>query len=260
MKLNAAILSFLLISLLLGPAQRGSAQAVAVTMRLETNVVQVGDSTVLHISAQVVPNLRSNAERIFSWYVDVLNTNGPVASANYNAMQKSASDNDAQISSTGVSQGANRRGIYDTFMNLPGAGTTNPIELISIPVTGLVAGQTRFRVQAGTGVPGLSDDFLVAPMDGSDPLTGGDYATAFADLLVVDPCSLHLHLTLPADGSPGQLTFTPCPSRTHTVEYRDGLGDIAGWQTLPGAPHNSGSISVTNIGPHRFFRVKATIP
>ena len=66
------------------------AQVVGVTARLDTNVVAVGQSTTLRIFAQVLPAFRARAERIFSWHVDVLNTNGVAASANYAAMLKPA--------------------------------------------------------------------------------------------------------------------------------------------------------------------------
>jgi len=71
--------AFLLV--LFGAGSFGRAQSVAVFARLDTNTIPVGGATVLHIQAQIVSNLRTNAERIFSWYVDVLNTNGTVAGA-----------------------------------------------------------------------------------------------------------------------------------------------------------------------------------
>ena len=259
-----AILLFALTQCLWGSRCAG-APAVAVTMRLDTNVVAVGQGTLLHVSAQVVPSLRPSADRIFSWYVDVLNTNGVAAGANYNAMLKSASDNDPQLSSKGANDGANRRAIYDTFLNLPGAGVTNPVELMSIPVTGLTGGKTRFLVQAGTGAD-LSADFQVAPIGGGQPYVGGDYSAAFVDLTVTNsvPCPLSLVVTpLAGGGRPGgtfQLSFSPCPGRTHTVEARAALGDIPGWQALPGAPHNSGVVIVTNTTTTRFFRVRASSP
>src|SRR5437764_7853752 len=91
--------SFLLMLIpFLAHAVSSRAQSVSVTLRLDTNQISVGAATTLHVFAQVVPSLRTNADRIFSWYVDVLNTNGTVASANYNAMIKAASDNDPQTS------------------------------------------------------------------------------------------------------------------------------------------------------------------
>jgi len=257
-------LRFALLGLFAVAPDRVMAQVVAVTMRLDTNTISVGGSTTLRVFAQVTPNLRANAERIFSWYVDVLNTNGFVASANYGSMQKTASDNDLDLSSTGSTDGAHRRGIYDTFLNLTGAGVASPVELMAIPVTGLAAGQTRFQVRAGSGVPQLSSDFLVNPLAGSTPLTGGDYSAANVDLRVgsAPACAINLQLT-PLGGNAGLgqrllLSFVPCPGYDHTVQYRDALDDAAGWRSLSGAPHNSGSLTVTNAASQRFYRVSTS--
>ena len=258
----------LLLGVILWFAGEGSSQgqSVAVSMRIDTNQVTAGQTTTLHIVAQVVPSLRANASQIFSWYVDVLNTNVAAAPANYASMLKSASDNDPQTSSKGIDDGPNRRGIYDTFLSLSGAGVANPVELLSIPVTGLTAGKARFLVKAGSGV-GLSSDFLVMPISGAQPYTGGDYSAAFVDLTVIgstqSPFSLQA-TPLAGNGGPGgslKLTFTPSPGWTYTVESRTALGDKTGWQALPGAPHNSGSVTVTNnTGTTRFFRVRASSP
>ncbi len=175
----------LLACLLASLASSSSAQVVAVTLRLDTNQIPVGGSTQLHVEAQILPAYRNGAYGIFSWYVDVLNTNGAIASANYTVMQKTASDNDPDSSSIGTADGASQRGIYDTFLDLPGAGLDAPVELMTIPITGLAVGQTRFEVQAGTGVPELSADFLVAVTNAPDPLTGGDYSAASVDLTVL---------------------------------------------------------------------------
>jgi hypothetical protein len=237
------------------------AQSVAVTVQLETNRLNVGQSTSLKVYGQVVPGLRSGASQIFSWYIDVLNTNETAAAANYGALVKSASDNDPLVSSTGMEDGANRRGVFDTFLNLPGAGVSQPVELLSVPVTGMAPGLTQFRVQAGSGVPELSEDFIVAPLGGGDPLTGGDYGAATASLEVVQSCAVTLHIQPQNGGGPGQpllLTFTPCPGFNHTVQFVNQLTTGANWQALPGAPHNSGSVTVTNTGPIRFFRVMTT--
>lgn len=247
------------------------AQAVLVTASLDSTSVSVGQGTTLRVFAQVAPNVRSNANGIFSWYVDVVNTNGTVATANYAGMQKATSDKDPLTSSLGNPDGANRRGVYDTFLIriLSGldAGVTNAIELMAIPVTGQVAGQTRFQVTAGSGVSALSSDFMVSPKTGEVPYTGGNYTSAFANLTVTGggaACQPQLVASpLAGAGGPGgtlQLTFTPCPGRTHTVEYRAALGDVPGWLPLPGAPHNSGSVIVTNSSNYRFFRVRASLP
>jgi hypothetical protein len=241
------------------------AQAVAVTMQLDTNTIAVGQSTVLHVYAQVLPVYRTNADRIFSWYVDVVNTNGSVASADYAAMQKMASDKDPQLSSTGTSQGANRRGIYDTFLNLAGAGVTNPVELMRFSVTGTTVGQTRFAVEHGSGVTNLSEDFIVAPLDGSDPWTGGDYTAGFANLTVLSAPTnnvvkqLAITYTRLAGGTnKATLTYSAVAGYDCYVEYRDQLVSGTGWQTFPGGPHNSGVYNDTNNVPRRFYRLRAT--
>src|SRR5262245_18138582 len=87
-----------LCGLMLGGAWRGLGQVVTVTVRLDASTIPVGGSTLLHVYAQVVPPLRASSERIFSWYIDVLNTNGAVATANYAALIKPESDNDALLS------------------------------------------------------------------------------------------------------------------------------------------------------------------
>ena len=264
MKHHKIFLTFLMLTVLVEPAQQSLAQAVSVTMTLDEPAISVGQSTILRIYAQVMPSLRTNTDRIFSWFVDVLNTNGIAASANYSAMQKATSDKDPHTSSNGVSQAANRRGIYDTFLELPGAGTSNAVELMSIPVAGLATGRTRFMVQAGSGVPLLSSDFQAVPKGGGSPLVGGDYTAAFVDLVITDstPCVMQLQLTrLAGDGGPNgtlHLTFAPCLGRNHIVEFRSALGDVPAWQALPGAPHNSGSVMVTNTTAQRFFRVSAS--
>lgn len=256
-----AALILVTVCLLLFAPSSARAQAVAVTMSLDAANLTVGQGTTLRVFAQVVPALRANSDRIFSWYVDVLNTNGTIAGANYAAMQKTASDRDPQTSSTGVSEGANRRGIYDTFLNLPGAGTSNRVELMSIPITALSPGRTRFAVQAGTGVA-LDSDFEVISKDFSQSFTGGDYSAAFADLNVTSSgaCNPQLRFGRAAlGGAPGGtflLTFTPCPGRTHTVEFRTAIADATGWLPLPGAPHNSGSVTITNTGTQRYFRLR----
>lgn len=266
MKRPELSISLLVAAATFGLAQQSPGQAVGVTMNLDAPTISVGGATTLHIYAQVVPGLRTNTDRIVSWYLDVLNTNGPAASANFGAMVKPASDKDPQTSSNGVSQAANRRGIYDTFLNLPGAGTTNAVELMSIPVTGLAVGQTRFLVQAGSGVALLSSDFQAAPKGGGAPYVGGDYTTAIVDLTVINsgPCMPQLQVTrLAGGGGPNgtlQVTFVPCSGRNHTVEFRTALNDVAGWQALPGAPHNSGSVTVTNASAQRFYRVRASLP
>jgi hypothetical protein len=242
------------------------AQIVAVTMKFDSPTISAGSATTLHIYAQVVPAQRTNSERIFSWYVDVLNPTPAVAQANYSQLQKPASDQNPDTSSFGVTQAANRRGIYDTFINdspvsKSGTGVNTPVELLNVPVQGLAIGQTTFSVAPGSGVTGLAEDFIVAPLNGGDPLVGGNYGAAIAVLQVTAPLCTPTLSAAYSRLAPGtnrvSLTFVPCPNGTNVVEYRDSL--VAGsWQALAGAPHNSGSASDTNSVASRFYRVRVS--
>ena len=247
-------------AVLLATVSAGSArsQVVDVTATLDTKTVSVGQSSTLRVFARVVPAQQANADRIFSWYVDVLNTNGSVAIADYAAMQKSASDKDPSTSLTGTQEGANRRGIYDTFLKLPGAGVSAPVELMAIPVKGLKAGQTLFRIRAGTGA-GLSSDFLVAPSGGGAPLTGGNYSLAEA-VLTVSAATSNISVSISVTNAPGgakgvALSFPVSAGFNFTAQYSDQLAGAASWQPLPGAPHNSGTAFDLTSAGRRFYRV-----
>jgi hypothetical protein len=245
---------------LLPPA--GQAQPVVVTLSLETNQISVGATTTLRALAQIIPAQRPNTDQIFSWYVDLLNASNSVAALNRAQIKKSSSDQNPRTSSSGTVDGPNLRGIFDTFLNAPGAGQTGPVELFSVPVQGLKVGKTTFQVQAGTGVAGLTADFIVAPAAGGDPLLGGDYTLATAQLEVVAPASeLRLTITQTPLSPVGQrliLTFPATPGQTHNVQFRNDLDSGPDWQSLPGAPYNSGQAFDTNSRLHRFYRLQVT--
>jgi len=243
------------------------AQVVAVTMSVDSSIISLGGVTTLHVYAQVVPAQRTNSARIFSWYVNLLNGTPAVAQADFTQLQKPTSDRDPQTSSYGTTQGADQMGIYDTFINdspvsKAGTGVNTPVELFRVPVHGLTKGQTTFRVTAGSGVTALAEDFIVAPVTGSDPILGGVYDAATVVLQVSDsaPCTPLLSAVYtPLAGGTNRvsLSFIPCPAGTNIVEFRDSL--TAGtWQALPGAPHNSGSVTDTNKVASRFYRVRVT--
>src|ERR1051325_3973475 len=88
--------------LLLGSALDLRGQVVDVTATLDASTLSAGGSTVLPGFARVTPGLQANADRIFSWYVDVLNTNAATATVNFAAMQKPTSDQSPQTSSPGT--------------------------------------------------------------------------------------------------------------------------------------------------------------
>jgi hypothetical protein len=148
------------------PGSHSYAQAVDVTLTLDTNRIEVGQTTILSVFAQVVPGKRSGADRVFAWYIDLLNSSAAVAQADFSRLLKSASDNDPSLSSAGITSGANRIGICDTFLNRAGAGVSAPVLLLSVPVKGIAAGKNTFSVRAGTGLPALTNDFVVAPLGG----------------------------------------------------------------------------------------------
>jgi hypothetical protein len=238
-----------------------AAPAVQVTLKLDENQIAVGESTTLHVFAQIVEAQRASTDRIFSWYVDLLNSGGAVAKLNADSLVRTASDKDSRTSSAGSSEGANRRGIYDTFLNLAGAGKSAPVELFSIPVQGIGVGTASFHVQAGTGVSGLAADFIVAPTGGGDPLLGGDYSAASIQLEVTGGgtvCEARItkiaHSAQVGGGNQAVITFSLCPGKNLSVEFSDDLGGA--WQALPGAPHNSGSVTDSSTSSHRFFRLR----
>jgi hypothetical protein len=255
---QATIQSLCLCGALLLGMEPSGAQVVDVTVALDTNVVAVGGNTTLRVFAQVVPAQRANADRIFSWYVDVLNTNSVAASANYAAMLKTASDEYPQTSSTGTTDGGHRRAIFDTFLDLPGAGVNTPVELMSIPVTGLAGGQTRFQVQAGTG-GGLAHDFQVAPLGGGSVLTGGNYALAEAVLTVsggLPTGALSISVTNAGGSNRGvTLSWPTTGGFNYTAQFKSQVVGGPVWAPLPGAPHNSGLVFELTSSTQRFYRV-----
>lgn len=249
---------------LCGLIHTGQAQVVSVSLRLDNPSIGVGQSTTLRVLAQVVSDQRPNADRIFSWYIDLLNASPTLARLDFNQLIKPTADNDPLTSSRGKPDGANLRGVYDTFLNLANAGVNQPVELFSVPVEGLAQGTATFQVRAGTGVPNLTADFIVAPTGGGDPLLGGDYRQAAIPLQVGPATDCTPHLTVTQITSNGVLTqvtlaFTPCPGRNHIVEFNHNLTPRA-WQALDGAPHNSGSISDILSERRRFYRIRLESP
>lgn len=235
------------------------AQVVAVTLSLDKTQISVGESATLRAFAQIVPAHRPGTDRIFSWYVDLLNSNGAAAAWDPAALRKATSDNHPQTSSAGRPDGAHQRGIFDTFMETAGAGRDTPVELFSVPVRGLAQGNATFSLVAGSGAAGLSADFIAAPAGGGDPLLGGIYSEASVSLQVGGSATGPLLAIVVTPQGPNRLvtlSFTLTPGLNHFVEFRDSLG-IGGWQTLPGGPHNSGSVADPGapVG-QRYYRLR----
>jgi hypothetical protein len=238
-----------------------SAQSVLVTMKVDQLQILTGAITTLHVYGQISPNVQAQADRIFSWHLDLLNLNGSIARPDYSALKRPASDNDPSTSSSGSTVGTDQIGIYDTFLKLAAAGKNAPVELFSVPIKGLVSGHATFRVRAGTGSTLLSSDFLVARSDAGDPFSGGDYLSATIDLEIVEPAATSCQPTLAVkflSSAPAQrsvvISFDLCPGANHVVEFTPAIGPA--WQPLPGAPHNSGSVTNQLSGAAQFYRVR----
>ncbi|MHB8521424.1 MAG: hypothetical protein ACYDH9_11800 [Limisphaerales bacterium] len=245
---------------------RAQAQVVTVTAAFDSPTLTVGAATTLRVFAQVDPANQALADQIFSWYVDVLNLAPTNARADFATLQKRFSDNNPRTSSLGKAEGINnQRGIFDTFLNTPGAGVTNRIELFNCSVTALATGTVAFAVSAGTTVTNLAYDFVVNPLADTDPLTGGIYDSARAALSVTPPVidttpiNLQLSYAKLAGISSNRVTlsFNAAAGRNYFLEYMDKLTNAPSWQLLPGAPHNSGNFVDTNASPSRFYRVRA---
>jgi hypothetical protein len=172
--------------ILLAGSQLIHAEAVRVTCELDRPTLMTGSSTVLRVFAQVDPAIANQSVRILTWYINIQNINGSVATANYTNIRMATSDNQPFLSSSGVTVSQDRRAIYNTFLSRVGAGVSNRIELLNVPVTALARGTTTFSVTAGTGEPSLAHDFLVARRGDGDtvPFTGGIYTSASVVLSV----------------------------------------------------------------------------
>lgn len=158
-----------------------AAPAVRVTLSAESTLLKVGESTVVHAFAEIAPDQRAASDQIFSWYVDLLNSDGAVAAVSPGSVLRLRSDGDPATSSSGTLQGPNLRGLYDTFLNLPAAGRDAPVELFSVVFRAVGPGKSTVRVAAGTGSD-LGADFVVVPLDFVDPLLGGDYSAAVVEI------------------------------------------------------------------------------
>jgi hypothetical protein len=223
-------------------------QAVDVTMRLDQPYLAVGQTTTLRVLAAIDPALTNQSEQIFSWYIDLLNGSGAVAQAEYGSLSMTNGDNLAGASSGGITDQPHRRGIYNTFMNRPGAGRGAPVELLSVTVTAMASGTAVFSVQPGTTVSNLAHDFIVATTNQASPFTGGDYAAASAALMVRDLVSVSIAR---ATNGLVRIAYPVVTGLTYRVEFRDNLLDGPDWQAMAGAPHNAGALVETNAAAQR---------
>ena len=243
---------------LLSQAGLRAADAVNVTIEADDVALAVGESTMVTVYGQIDAAIEGDSDRIFSWYIDVLNDNGGVVGG-YANVQTPSSDNTPQTSHDGTVEGAHLRGIHDTFLNHPGAGKGTRVVLVRFEVTALVAGSATFSVDAGSTVGPLSD-FLVA-QSGGGSFAGGIYTEASVEITVTGELDLSgLDLRVTSTGNQADLSFHPIPGFDHTVQSSETLLPLS-WVDLPGGPHNAGIASQVVAGiPRRFFRVNVTAP
>jgi hypothetical protein len=230
------------------------AQSVDVTVTLDQPTLLVGQTTTLRVLAAIKPSVTNQADGIFSWYVDLLDNSGTTASLTATQLVMTASDNTPSTSSKGAVQGANVRAIYNTFLNLPNAGRSAPVELIAVPVKALQPGAVTFSVQHGT-TTNLTYDFIVDSTNTTVAFAGGDYAAASATMTVQALTNFPISYARVTNGV--VVSYAVTTGVTYRVESRTSL--VAGaWSVLPNAPHNAGSAIDTNkAAPSQFYRVVA---
>ena len=237
-----------------------SAQVVFVSLSLDTNQISTGQETTLRAFAHIDHARTNETDRIFWWNVSLTNDTPAVARLEYVRLQRPYSDQ--ETNGTGVIQGVNLVGIFDTFIGLERAGWSNAVELFTVPVTGLKDGTAVFRLGPGVTNAVFTSDFLVAPKDGGDPLVGADYGSARAVLKVGSGESvmprpkLSIRLLPPSSGrfAGAHVSYDVNTNCNYWLEWTASLGSP--WAALPGGPHNLGRIEDTNVVPLRCYRVR----
>jgi len=252
--LRHCLLFLILLPAVLLPVHRAAAQSVNVTMAVNRASMLAGETATLRVYGRIKPALAAGSDRIFSWYVDVINAAPASIRVDWNTLIMSPSDNTPGLFSSGVNQGANnRRGIYNTFLNFAGAGKSSDVELFNVRLTALADGPATFTVSAGTGVPNLSNDFIVATAGGAGFLTGGDYGAAVLTAQVVPLFVTPTALVKLANGS-RRVDFPVFSGFNHRVEYSP---DLDTWTNAPSFSNLGSFTDAAAAGiARRFYRVR----
>lgn len=230
-------------------------QAVDVTMSVNRPFMLAGETATLRVFGRIKTALQPTSDRVFSWYVDVTNNKPGAVRVDWNTMVMQSSDNTQGFFSSGVNEGANnRRGIYNTFLNLSGAGKSSPVELFNVRLTALEEGAAVITVAAGTGQPNISYDFIVAPSSGTTPYTGGDYTQASLTVSTVPEFVTPSKLVdLAASGR--RLEYPTVTGFNHRVETST---DLSTWTNIAGF-FNSGLYTDATALPavrRKYYRVR----
>jgi hypothetical protein len=158
-----------------------AADAVDVTVSVDKPVIRIGETTRLRFWGTIAPAIAPDSDRIFSWYVDALNSAPEVVAPLWDQLLMPGCDSptgSTGLSSRGATAGADRVGIRNTFLSRPGAGKVAPIQLFEVELTGVASGQAMFSLRAGTGTPTVAHDFQVARLGGGAAFTGGTYTSS----------------------------------------------------------------------------------
>jgi hypothetical protein len=164
-----------------------AADSVIVTVTLDKSRIDVGETTKLHIWGAIAQTIVADSDRIFSWYVDGLNSAPDIAAPAWAGLLMPVSDSPggtASSASRGTVVEADCLGIRNTFLTKAGAGKQTPVELFQVDVKGLRNGTATFSCGPGTSTPAVLYDFQVARLGGGLPFTGGNYDTASITLRV----------------------------------------------------------------------------
>lgn len=231
---------------------------VQATLRVDRASLGAGETTVIRAFAQVDASLRSTADRIFSWNLDLLSLDPEVAVPDPGSLVRPVSDKDPVLGSVGVADGPHLRGIRDSFLELPGAGVAQAVELFSVAIRALAPGKATFRLRAPVGSGGLDPDFLVLPFDDRDAWSGAGYAGAVVTLTVnatgagTPPT---LRIGPGADGAIRIEGSTGAGGRV-ALEESDGLETPAVWRRVAEAAAGSTVVGYETkpTAPRRFYR------
>ncbi len=232
---------------------------VTATLKLDHTRLKPGEKTVLRAFGLVTPGVISDSDQIFSWNVDLLVFDSTVARIDAAGLLRPASDRDPATSSAGTPDGADLRGIRDTFLNFPAAGRTEAVELFSVPVIATGSGVARFRLLPGSRGLALESDFLVVPLGDGPIVEGADYTAANVVLNVenvsIEPPLLAISLT---PGGKVRIETTLPAGVQWVIEMSGNISSGAVWSALPGGITVEGrySVDVDGQGGQQFFRAR----
>jgi hypothetical protein len=245
-------------SSLSGPAP--TSPPVTVTLALDAAQVTPGTTTRLRAFARIAPAFLPLAEQIFSWHLDLLAPDPEIATLQPSTLLRPRSDEDPVLGSPGITDGPHLLGIRDSFIELPAAGHSGPVELFSIAIQTLNPGTAVFRLRPGSIGSSAGVDFLVLPIGPEDPWSGADYSAASVSLTVSDgtllPPGLRIR-PLPTGGA--RIEVEVAAGSRAQLEDSDSPTPEARWTTIAeSAPGETSLVWTTPAtAPSRFYRARS---